>query len=116
MAINTAALTSSGRATISSCAMNAPIDAADDAHRRGVELLDQRGRIRDHGFGRETVGVFRRSDTAVVEGDAAIAGPLELGHLVQVPGAARAATTRDEQHRVAATAVVVGQIHADDAT
>jgi hypothetical protein len=33
-----------------------------------------------------------------------------------VPGAACAPATRDEQHRIASAAVVVGQIHADDAT
>ena len=35
---------------------------------------------------------------------------------MQVPGAARAAAAGDEQHRVAGAAVVVGQIHPDDAT
>jgi hypothetical protein len=33
-----------------------------------------------------------------------------------VPGAPRAATTGDEQHRVTPAAIVVGQIHPDDAT
>ena len=64
----------------------------------------------------EPAGVLGGADTAVVEGDAAVPGPLELGHLVQVPGAARAASTGDEQHRIAFAAVVVGQIHAADAT
>jgi len=54
--------------------------------------------------------------TGPQERDAAIAGPQKLRHLMQVPSAARAPATRDEQHRIAPAAVVVGQIHADDAT
>ena len=46
----------------------------------------------------------------------AIAGPLELGHLIHMPGAAGAPATRDEQDWITVAAVVEGQIHADDAT
>ena len=116
MAISTADLTSSGRATISSWAMKEPIDTATMRTGAASSFSISAAVSATICLGGEAVGVLGRADAAVVEGDAAIAGPQELGHLVQVPGAARAPATRDEQHRVAGAAVVVGQIHADDAT
>ena len=116
VAINTAELTSSGLATISSWAMNAPIDTATMRAGATSSFSISAAVSATMVSVRETVGLLGRADAAVVEGDAAIAGPQELWHLVQVPGAARAPATRDEQHRVACAAVVVGQIHADDAT
>ena len=82
MAISTAERTSSGRATISSCAMNDPIDTADDAHGVEVELFDQRGGVGDHLLGAETARLFGRAYPPVVEGDRAVAGPHEFRDLM----------------------------------
>ena len=79
MAISTAWLTSSGRASISSWAMNDAHRHRHDADRRDVELLDQRGGVADHLLGGEAVGVLGGADAAVVERDGAVAGRRNAG-------------------------------------
>ena len=46
----------------------------------------------------------------------AVAGPLERGHLMQVPRPARSPAAGDEQDGLPGAAVVVGQIHPADPT
>ena len=116
VAISTAADTRSGRASISSWAMNDPIDTATMRTGPGVELLDERRGVADHLLGGEALRVLGGADAAVVERDDAVAGPLEGGYLVQVPGPARSPAAGDEQDGLPRAAVVVGQIHPADPT
>ena len=78
-----------------------------DPHRCGVELLDERRDVADHLLGGEARRVLGGADPAVVERDDAVAGALERGHLVEVPGPARSPATRDEQNGVPGASVVI---------
>ena len=115
--ISTAALTRSGRASMSSWVMKAPIDIP--TMRAGAALSPSISATVSATIVcvEKPSGVLRGADPAIVEGDDAVSGRQKRGDLIGVPGPSGAAVAGDKDHGLTGAAVVVSQVdHPDDGT